>query len=164
MLASLSKTPVFTIPTSRRVWRNVNAMDDGNDETVGAPGGPASWFLLFGGTRQEAGGGLRSLRRVFDSEDEARAAFRRLRLEPGSAPGWAELVALDRSGRVKALCWFGVPSEAIAAYPAGSAKATEAPGTTTDVPGVSARRRLRRRLGKGSVGGRGAGVRADGSR
>ena len=146
------------------MWRNVSAMDDGNGETIGATSGRSSWFLLFGGTHQEASGGLRSLRRVFASEEEARAAFRRLRLEPRSAPGWGELVALESSGRVKALCWFGVPSEAIAAYPAGSVRVTEAPGTTTDVPGVSARGRLWRRLGKSSAAGRGGGIRADGSR
>ncbi len=128
-------------------------MDDRDDETTGASAAPASWFLLFGGTHQEAAGGLRSLRGVFDGEEEARAAFRRLRLEPRPAPGWGELVALESSGRVKALCWFGVPSEAIAAQGGGSAKLTEAPGTTTDVPGVSGQGWLRRRLARGSAAG-----------
>lgn len=119
-----------------------------------------SWFLLFGGLHQESIGGLRSIRGVFDSEDEARGAFRRLRLEHRSAPGWGELVALDRAGRVEALCWFGVPSEAVVAHPAGSRRTTEAPGAAADVPGVAQKGRLRRRLGRASSSGSPGGVRA----
>ncbi|HEX2023961.1 MAG TPA: hypothetical protein VHF00_04610 [Acidimicrobiales bacterium] len=120
-----------------------------------------SWFLLFGGLHQESIGGLRSVRGVFDSEEEARGAFRRLRLEHRSAPGWGELVALDRAGRVKALCWFGVPSEAVvAAHPAGSGRSTEAPGAATEAPGVPQKGRLRRRLGRASSPGPPEGVRA----
>ncbi len=141
------------------MWRNVVAMDDRDGETTGTTDGPASWFLLFGGTRQEAGGGLRSLRGVFDREEEARTAFRRLRLEPRSGAGWGELVELEASGRVQALCWFGVPSEAIAAHPPQSATLTEASGTTTDVPGVSDRGGLRRRPAKGPAAGQGVRVR-----
>jgi hypothetical protein len=121
-------------------------MDKRSGRTTGTgPDGPP-WFLLFGGMRQEAVGGLRSLRGVFGDEDEARSAFRRLRLERRSAPGWGELVAIEASGRLRALCWFGVPSEAMAAHPAGSARGTGAPGTTTDVPSVSGKGKLRRRL------------------
>lgn len=125
-------------------------MSDRPTKRIGPREAEPSWFLLFGGLHQESIGGLRSIRGVFDSEDEARSAFRRLRLEHRSAPGWAELVALDRSGRVKALCWFGVPSEAVVDHPAGSGRLPEAqaPGAATDVPGVSQKGRLRRRLGR----------------
>ncbi len=139
-------------------------MDERSVPPTDATAGPPPWFLLFGGTQREAIGGLRSLRGVFDSEEEGRAAFRRLRLGPRSAPGWGELVALEPSGRVRAVCWFGVPSQAVAVDVGESATVTEAPGTTTDVPGVSRRRRLRRQLAQPSAGAARAGIRAGGSR
>ncbi len=126
-------------------------MKDSSTEAANVPEGPSSWYLLFGGLRPEAVGGLRSLRGVYASEEEARSAFRRLRLERRSAPGWGELVVLEPSGRLRALCWFGVPSEATAGHPAGSGRDQGAPGTATDVPGVASRSRLRRlRRGGGS--------------
>lgn len=139
-------------------------MNDRPIHTPGASEGPSSWYLLFGGLRQEAVGGLRSLRGVFSTEEEARSAFRRLRLARRPAPGWGELVVLEPSGRFRALCWFGVPAEAIAAHPAGSAAGQEAPGTATDVPGVSENTTPERRLGRRSASARRVGVRAAASR
>jgi hypothetical protein len=138
-------------------------MNDDPTETPGTPA-PPSWYLLFGGLRQEAVGGLRSLRGVFADEEDARSAFRRLRLQRRSAPGWGELAVLEPSGRLRALCWFGVPSEAMAAHPAGSTRSQEAPGTATDVPGASPKGRLRRRLRRGSSSPPGADVRAGATR
>ncbi|HEX2042008.1 MAG TPA: hypothetical protein VHF24_05155 [Acidimicrobiales bacterium] len=126
--------------------------------------GPPPWYLLFGGLHQEAVGGLRSLRGVYAGEEEARSAFRRLRLERRSAPGWGELAVLEPSGRLRALCWFGVPSEAMAAHPAGSAGDREVPGTATDVPGGSPKVRLRGRFRRGAPPGAGTDVRAGASR
>ena len=137
-------------------------MNDRPTRRTGAREAEPSWFLLFGGLHQESIGGLRTIRGVFDSEDEARGAFRRLRLEHRSAPGWGELVALDLAGRVTALCWFGVPSEAVAAHPAGSGRLTEseAPGAAADAPGASQKGRLRRRLTRASSPDPPEGVRA----
>lgn len=140
-------------------------MKDHSTDAASVPEGPSSWYLLFGGLRQEAVGGLRSLRGVYAREEEARSAFRRLRLQRRSAPGWGELAVLEPSGRLRALCWFGVPSEAVAAHPAASGTDRGVPGTATDVPGVSPRSRLRRlrREGSPTVDGEGE-VRAGGSR
>jgi hypothetical protein len=133
---------------------------DGLLDRLGIPAeqlGLPSRYLLFGGSQQDAVGGLRSLLGVFSSEAEGREAFRRLRLTPRSEPGWGELVVLSPSGRPKPVCWFGLPSQVVAVHPAGSSRLTEASGTTTDVPGVSRRRTLRRRLaGPSTVGLRGA--------
>jgi hypothetical protein len=139
-------------------------MKDRPPDAAGAPEGPPPWYLLFGGLRQEAVGGLRSLRGVYATEEEARSAFRRLRLERRSAPGWGELAVLERAGRLRALCWFGVPSEAMAAHPAGSARDQEAPGTATDVPGVSPKGRLKGRFRRGATPGDDAEIRAGASR
>lgn len=133
---------------------------DGLLDRLGIPAeqlGLPSRYLLFGGSQQDAVGGLRSLLGVFSSEAEGREAFRRLRLTGRSEPGWGELVVLSPSGRPKPVCWFGLPSQVVAVHPAGSSRLTEASGTTTDVPGVSGRRTLRRRLAGPATG---AGLRA----
>jgi len=68
-------------------------------------------YLLFGGAGGGAGG-LRDLVGAFDAEATAKDAFRSLRLSPDFRGGWAELVALQPEGRMKAVCWFGrAPSD-----------------------------------------------------
>lgn len=44
---------------------------------------------------------------VFGREDEAREAFQGLRLRKHPPVQWAQLVSLDRDGRLRTVCWFG---------------------------------------------------------
>lgn len=67
---------------------------------------PGRQYLLFAGEGRRPAGGTRDIVRTFTSEQEARAAFRHLRLSVRDGEGWGELVALDARGRVKRLCWF----------------------------------------------------------
>src|SRR5436305_10325010 len=62
---------------------------------------PARQFLLFAGTNAPPAGGLGDLVAVFRSEADARDGFRQARLGGASGTGWAELVALDASGRLR---------------------------------------------------------------
>lgn len=64
-------------------------------------------YLLFAGSNAEPGGGLRDLVDTFDSELEAREAFRQVRQLHPSTDGWAELAAIDGCGQVSQLAWFG---------------------------------------------------------
>jgi hypothetical protein len=92
---------------------------------VGAP----HHYLLFSGSHRRPLGGLRDLGRTFDSEEEAWTAFRELRQNPPYPQGWAELAAIDGSGHVNQLAWFGLQPEA------GAPDDTPAPPaeTTKDV-------------------------------
>ncbi|MGI8984791.1 MAG: hypothetical protein ACR2HM_09720 [Acidimicrobiales bacterium] len=65
-------------------------------------------FLLFAGSHRHPAGGLRDLVGTYDSEEEAWDAFRRLRQGHPSAQGWGELAAIDGSGQVNQLAWFGL--------------------------------------------------------
>ncbi len=69
--------------------------------------GPARQYLLFAAAGP-ASGGVSDLLKVFDSEDEARGAFLRLRRDDRLRRGWAELAALNRRGGVSVLCSFGL--------------------------------------------------------
>ena len=71
---------------------------------LGAP----QHFLLFAGS-QRPRGGLRDLIGTFDEPDAAWEAFRQLREVHPSMQGWAQLAAIDASGRVHQLAWFGLP-------------------------------------------------------
>lgn len=68
---------------------------------------PQPRLLLFAGLHGEARGGAGDLAGWFDSEDEARAAFREVRAERSDGEGWAELVALDGGPRPAVRAWFG---------------------------------------------------------
>lgn len=70
----------------------------------GELGSPAA-YLLFGGGRG-ANGGTRDIIGTWDSEDEAREAFRRCREE--SSFQWAELVAMRVGGDCHPIGWFGL--------------------------------------------------------
>lgn len=76
---------------------------DPND--LGAP----QHFLLFAGFYQRPAGGLRDLAGTFEDADEAWAAFRQLRQTHPSLDGWAQLAAIDGSGKVQQLAWYGLP-------------------------------------------------------
>jgi hypothetical protein len=64
-------------------------------------------YLLFGGSGATPGGGLRDLVATFDSELEAREAFRQLRQQHPATSAWAELAAIDSCGQLHQLAWFG---------------------------------------------------------
>ena len=67
---------------------------------------PARLYLLFAAAGP-ASGGVGDLLEVFESGDEARSAFLRLRRDDRLRRGWAELAALDGRGGVFVLCTFG---------------------------------------------------------
>ncbi len=66
-------------------------------------------LLLFAGLHDAPRGGAGDLVGWFDSEEEALAAFRELRLTRSDEEGWAQLVALDRGARPRLRAWFGRP-------------------------------------------------------
>ncbi len=65
-------------------------------------------YLLFAGTQLPPQGGLRDLVGTFSSEQEARQAFREVRLQPSSRTNWAQLAVVDADRGVKPLAWFGI--------------------------------------------------------
>ena len=68
---------------------------------------PQPRLLLFAGLHDRPRGGAGDLVGWFESETEARRAFRELRETRSDDEGWAELVALDGGGRANVLAWFG---------------------------------------------------------
>lgn len=64
-------------------------------------------LLLFAGLHDDPRGGAGDLAGWFESEDQARAAFRELRAAMSDGEGWAELVALDGGARPSVRAWFG---------------------------------------------------------
>ena len=66
-------------------------------------------YLLFAGAEAVPMGGMADLVGIFPSEEEARAAFRRVRLETAtSASSWAQLAVVQGEDGIKPLCWFGI--------------------------------------------------------
>ncbi len=74
----------------------------------GAATGRGPRYLLFAGTAQPPRGGLGDLVATFTSEQEARNAFRQLRLQPPSCRSWAQLAVVDADGALRPLAWFGI--------------------------------------------------------
>jgi hypothetical protein len=71
-------------------------------------------FLLIGSSEFSQHGSSRPPVAVFSSEESAREEFQRLRLQVGSASGWAQLVTVD-DDVARPLCWFGRPPEPLGA-------------------------------------------------
>lgn len=66
-------------------------------------------YLLFAGAQAVPMGGMADLVGVFLSEEEARGAFRRVRLETATSPSsWAQLAVVHGENGIKPLCWFGI--------------------------------------------------------
>lgn len=79
---------------------------DAGSVSTGATG---PCYLLFAGTQAVPMGGMADLVGIFPSEEEARAAFRRVRLETATPPSsWAQLAVVQGENGIKPLCWFGV--------------------------------------------------------
>lgn len=106
--------------------------------------GAAALYLLLAGGRHGVAPGPRRTTTGFASEVEARDAFRRLRTDDSVPAVWAELFALDITGGLKLLCWFGEPGETASA-PLPDAGATL---VGADVPARSQRRRWRTRVSR----------------
>jgi len=70
-------------------------------------GGAAMLYLLFAGRHGAAPGGMGSLVATFSSRDEARAAFRQVRLRLSDLEGWAELTVVADGTAARRICWFG---------------------------------------------------------
>lgn len=69
--------------------------------------GPSVHYLLVAGAERRGAGHIVSL---FDSEQDARAAFVSVRRSDPGAEAWAELTQLTVGGDVRRLCWFGTPA------------------------------------------------------
>ncbi len=70
---------------------------------------PRPRLLLFTGRHDHPGGGAGDLAGWYESEIEARAAFRGVRESTSDDEGWAQLVALDGGARTNVVAWFGRP-------------------------------------------------------
>lgn len=61
-------------------------------------------FIFFGGEQIRGGSG--DLKGVFQSEEAAKGAFHRYRMNGGDG-AWGEVVKIDARGRARQVCWFG---------------------------------------------------------
>ena len=75
----------------------------GNDRAV-----TQELYLLFAGRHGDQARGVGSLVATFASQEEARAAFRRARLNLSDLEGWAELSVVSAGGRARKVSWFGI--------------------------------------------------------
>jgi hypothetical protein len=64
-------------------------------------------YLLFAGHHGEPKRGAGTIVATFSSQDQARAAFRQMRLNLANGEGWAELAAVSNRGPARRLSWFG---------------------------------------------------------
>ena len=65
-------------------------------------------YLVFAGFHSDARQGTGDLLAISASQEEARQAFRALRLRLADRDGWAELTAVTDGGNARRLSWFGV--------------------------------------------------------
>lgn len=70
--------------------------------------GRPTLYLVFAGLHRDARRGTGDLVAVSASRDEAREAFRAVRLGLTDGEGWAELTAVSDGGGSRRLSWFGV--------------------------------------------------------
>lgn len=89
-------------------------------------------YLLIAGipARSDRGGDVRPLVTAFEHEDQARSAFRSLRLRSHPRTAWAQVVSLDARGQPHPICWFGT-------------SAADVPGSVADPVADSGRREAR---------------------
>ena len=69
---------------------------------------PTTIYLVFAGLHGDTRRGTGDLVAVSASQEEARQAFRAVRLHVGDRDGWAELTAVTDDGKARRLSWFGV--------------------------------------------------------
>ena len=65
---------------------------------------PYCRYLLVAGAERPGGGHIVAL---FPTEDEARAAFVKVRRAESGSEAWAEVTELTTSGDMRRICWFG---------------------------------------------------------
>ncbi len=94
-------------------------------------------YLVFAGFHTDARQGTGDLVAISASQEEARQAFRSVRLRLADRDGWAELTAVTDGGNARRLSWFGVDRWP---RPNPLAVLLREPGDATQVR----RRRLRR--------------------
>lgn len=70
--------------------------------------GPSTLYLIFAGLHGDTRCGTGDLVAVMASPDEARQAFRAVRLRLTDRDGWAELTAVSEGGKARRMSWFGV--------------------------------------------------------
>ena len=87
---------------------NVDPRSDVQDSPARAAERRSARYLLFAGASQPPRGGLGDLVATFTSEQQARDAFRKVRLQPPSLRSWAQLAIVDGDHGIKPLCWFGI--------------------------------------------------------
>lgn len=80
---------------------------------------------------------------LFTDPDEAKAAFRAVRLQTDPRADWAHLVSIDAGGTLRPMRWFGTPSPSVDG--AGGALATGGAGVTGVKPAGRRRRTWPRR-------------------
>lgn len=97
----------------------------------GRPQTAAERYLLFAGTQLPPNGGLGDLLGTFTSEEEARRAFRDVRLRLSSPTSWAQLAVVDDRHGLTPMCWFGIGAEPRRHYPP---RGRSEPLSTTPVP------------------------------
>lgn len=108
-------------------------------------------YLVFAGLHRDVRQGTGDLVAVSASQEEARQAFRAVRLRVADGDGWAELTAVTDGGNARRLGWFGVDRWP---RPNPLAVLLREPGDAAQLQ----RRRLRR-AGRRAQGAVGAGAR-----
>jgi hypothetical protein len=99
--------------------------------------GRPTLYLVFAGLHRDTRGGTGDLVAVSASPEEARQAFRSVRLQVADRDGWAELTAVCDGGKTRRLSWFGTDR-----WPSRHPLADLVQGP--DAPRHESRRRLRR--------------------
>jgi hypothetical protein len=103
--------------------------------------GRPTLYLVFAGLHRDARRGTGDVVTVSASAEEARQAFRAVRLQLPDREGWAELIAVTHGGKARRLSWFGVDR-----WPRSHPVATLVPEPEHTSPDRRLRRRsLRRR-------------------
>ncbi len=69
---------------------------------------PSTLYLIFAGLHGETRCGTGDLVAVAATPDEAREAFRAVRLRLTDRDGWAELTVISEGGKARRLSWFGI--------------------------------------------------------
>lgn len=102
--------------------------------------------LIFAGRSHD-----RDMVAAFDTETQARDAFRRMRLQSDPGYEWAELVTLTRGLRFRVICWFGGGEQAAEPNCAGGSPAAES-GEHAPAPQPARGRGWKRQRGEAGRG------------
>ena len=111
-LEYVKRRRVLRLWTNERAGEPIEVQRDAVLEALGddpeTAGGAARYLLLAGVASGPSGtGDARPLVVAFEFEDQARAAFRTLRLRANPRATWAQVVSITTKGRPQPVCWFG---------------------------------------------------------